>query len=89
MIGQTVTAVYKNGILKPQKPLNLAENEQVEIQILRTSEDEKPLLSLWGIWSGLGDLTYEDIQSVTREMHEARMKKLFALFDEPNEMNDE
>ena len=35
MIVETVTAVYKNGILKPKKPLNLGEDEQVEIQIDR------------------------------------------------------
>lgn len=90
MIVETVTAVYKNGILKPKKPLNLNEDELVEIQITRQAEIEKPLLSLWGIWEGLGELSYEDIQSVADEMHQVRMEKLFAMFDEPDDdMNNE
>ncbi len=64
---QTVTAVYKNGVLKPQKPLNLAENEQVEIQILQKPTSEKPVLKLSSVLSGLGDITYEEIQAITRE----------------------
>jgi len=88
MIVQTVTAVYKNGVLKPQKPLDLAENEQVEIQILQKSKTEKPILKLSGVLSGLGDITYEEIQAITREMHEQRMKKLLALFDEPTDSNE-
>jgi predicted DNA-binding antitoxin AbrB/MazE fold protein len=43
MTVQTVTAVYKNGVLKPQNPLNLAKNEPVEIQILQKPRSEKPI----------------------------------------------
>lgn len=86
---QTVTAVYKNGVLKPQKPLNLAENEQVEIQIMQKPTTEKPILKLSGSLSGLGNFSYEEIQSITREMHEQHMNKLLASFDEPINDNDD
>lgn len=85
MIVETITAVYQNGILKPKKPLNLNEDELVEIQITRQANPEKPLLSLWGVWEGLGELSYEDIQSVADEMHQVRMEKLFAMFDAPDD----
>lgn len=52
MIIESVTAVYKNGILKPQKPLALVENEQVEIQILRRPAVTKPVLQLSCIFVG-------------------------------------
>ncbi len=42
-MGQTITAIYEQGILRPLKPLVLAEHSQVEIQILETTssvEDE-------------------------------------------------
>ncbi len=89
MIIQTVTAVYKNGILKPQKPLNLAENQQVEIQILQKSPTEKPILKLSGVLSGSGDITYEEIQTTIHVMHEQHMKKLLAPFDEPTDIDND
>ncbi len=42
-MSQTITAVYEQGVLRPLKPLSLAERSQVEIQILETispPEDE-------------------------------------------------
>ena len=89
MIIQTITAVYKNGVLQPKKPLNLTENEQVEIQILQKPASEKPVLKLSGALAGLGDITYEEIQAITREMHEQHMKKLLDPFDEPTNDSDD
>lgn len=88
MIVETVTAVYKNGILKPQKPLTLVENEQVEIQILRRSEVVKPVLKLSGVLAGQGDFPYEEIQAITRDLHQQHLNKLLALFDEPIDADD-
>lgn len=88
MIVETVTAVYKNGILKPKKPLNLGEDEQVEIQILRRPEVEKPVLKLSGALAGQGDFPFEEIQAITREMHQQRMDKLLAMFDEAINADD-
>jgi predicted DNA-binding antitoxin AbrB/MazE fold protein len=89
MIIESITAVYKNGILKPQKPLALVENEQVEIQIFRRPAVAKPVLQLSGIFAGQGDFPYEEIQLITRELHQQRMDKLLALFDEPTSAHDQ
>ncbi len=89
MMGQTITAVYQNGILKPHKPLDLAENQQVEIQILPPPDIEKLVLNLSGALSGLGDISYEEIQAITREMHEQHLAKFLDVFDEPTDSDND
>jgi predicted DNA-binding antitoxin AbrB/MazE fold protein len=64
MTSQHVTAIFQKGVLKPLKPLNLAENERVELQVIRQTNGERPILVLSGIWQGLGDLSYEGITTL-------------------------
>jgi len=47
----TVAAVYENGVLKPKKPLALAEGTEVELTMSTPAEDEDPFAGLIGIIS--------------------------------------
>ncbi len=71
----TVSAIYQNGIIKPLEPVNLAENEQVVLQIIRDQgkgPTEHKVISLEGIWAGLGDPTFEEIETLTKKAHQKR-----------------
>ncbi len=50
-----IEAIYENGVLKPERPLPLAERQKVEISI-RTSTS--PILQAYGImgWTGSAEL---------------------------------
>jgi predicted DNA-binding antitoxin AbrB/MazE fold protein len=39
---QTITAVYENGVLRPERPLKLREHQSVQIQIMPTEPAETP-----------------------------------------------
>ena len=81
----TINAIYQNGMIKPLEPVNLAENEQVVIQIIRDQgkgPDERQVISLEGIWTGLGDPTFEEIETLTEKAHQERLNKLIASLDE-------
>lgn len=45
----TIKAIYKNGVLRPQKPLELAEGAEVELTLTMPSEDGDPLAGVIGI----------------------------------------
>ena len=71
----TINAIYQNRIIKPLEPANLAENEQVVLQIIRDQgkdQTEPKVISLEGIWAGLGDPTFEEIETLTKEAHQER-----------------
>ena len=81
----TINAIYQNGIIKPLEPVNLAENERVVLQIIRGQEKgpaEPKIISLEGIWAGLGDPTFEEIEALTKEAHQERLNKLMTSLDE-------
>ncbi|CAN5316698.1 hypothetical protein BH20ACI1_BH20ACI1_04410 [soil metagenome] len=40
-MSQTISAIYENGVLRPEKPLAVSEGAKVEI-IIVISKDEKP-----------------------------------------------
>lgn len=44
-----IKATYKNGVLTPQKPLELAEGAEVELTLTRPPEDDDPLAGVIGI----------------------------------------
>jgi predicted DNA-binding antitoxin AbrB/MazE fold protein len=44
-----IEAVYENGVLKPERPLPLAEHEKVRLAITPASEDYDPLAAVIGI----------------------------------------
>jgi len=87
----TVDAVYRNGIIKPLETLSLQDNERVKLHIFRQTEmmpSELPasdFAALRGIWTGLGDPTYEEIKGITHEIAEERLTSLLAEFDESDE----
>ena len=86
MVVQSITAIFQKGVLKPLVPLNLAENERVEVQIIQPEKSVRPTLALSGIWKGLGDPTYEEIAAITRGARQARLQELSSLLDrtDPN-----
>ena len=80
----TINAIYQNGMIKPLEPVNLAENERVVLQIIRDQGKdaaEHKAISLEGIWAGLGDPTFEEIEALTKEAHQERLNKLIASLD--------
>ena len=81
MVSQHVVAIFQKGILKPLNPLDLTENERVELQVIRQVKDERPVLSLSGIWQGLGDPTLEEITALTKDAHEASLAQLVSLLE--------
>ncbi len=36
---RTITAIYENGVLRPQEPLNLEERQVVRLQVIETVSD--------------------------------------------------
>ncbi len=47
----TVDATYKNGVLKPKKPLRLAEGAEVRLIVSPADEEPDPLAKVIGIGS--------------------------------------
>jgi predicted DNA-binding antitoxin AbrB/MazE fold protein len=46
-----IKAVYRDGVFKPVAPVNLAEGEWVELEIVQSSHQrERNIVSLQGIW---------------------------------------
>ncbi|MBI3361880.1 MAG: antitoxin family protein [Chloroflexi bacterium] len=82
MMIQSVTAIYQKGVLKPARPLNLAENERVEVRVTQSEKNDRPVLSLSGIWRGLGDPSYEEIVALTHGANQARMERLVSMLTE-------
>ena len=68
MNAMTINAIYQNGMIKPLEPVDLVENEQIVLQIIRDQDKgtiERKVISLGGIWAGLGDPTFEEIEALT------------------------
>lgn len=47
----TFDATYENGVLKPKKPLSLAEGAQVRVTLTSVEEERDPLAGVIGIGS--------------------------------------
>lgn len=66
----TTQAVYRKGVLKPKKKLDLPEETLVEVQIKKISgHKENPFASLIGIWQDLSD---SDVAGLERNLEKAR-----------------
>jgi predicted DNA-binding antitoxin AbrB/MazE fold protein len=84
----SVEAVYQNGIIKPLEPLSLSENEQITLHIFRHTDmmpSDLPVsdfAELRGVWTGLGDPTYEEIRAITHQIAEERLSSLLADLNE-------
>ena len=57
---QTITAIYKGGILRPEKPLPLIDDETVEITIKRAAHPSRPALAEEGRIRRIRDATSLD-----------------------------
>jgi predicted DNA-binding antitoxin AbrB/MazE fold protein len=70
----TIRARYQNGVLKPLEPLDLPENQVVEIHIEPTEQPAGEVVKLGGAWAQYfpdGDtLSFEEIQRITRDKGE-------------------
>ncbi len=74
---QTITAIYEQGRLRPLQPLNLRENETVQIQLLTAqSEAEAALIAL--VSAGLIRLAPPTIESLAA-MDEDRANAAYEL----------
>lgn len=72
-----IKAVYRDGVFKPVAPVNLAEGEWVELEIVQSSQQrERNIVSLQGIWRGRlrsedrGDWVSETIAEIRHESTE-------------------
>ncbi len=80
-----VTAIYTNGVLKPLKPLELEENEMVELDLTAPVKKRLPASdfgALYGIWRGLGDQLIVGLEEARRETN-AKLERIAREFDEP------
>ena len=71
----TVEAVYQNGVLKPKRPLSLAEGAEVRLIVSAGGEDPDPLegdlrprcvhvgarVQLAWVWANYGDSSHEEV----------------------------
>jgi predicted DNA-binding antitoxin AbrB/MazE fold protein len=60
-----VEAVYQNGVLKPERPLPLKEDEKVRVTV---ESQPSPVLQTYGIigWKG----THEELEQILAEAEE-------------------
>ncbi|NOH03204.1 MAG: antitoxin family protein [Chloroflexi bacterium] len=77
----TVRAVYKKGVLKPVRKLNLPENTVVEVRVssVRPSQKSPSFASLIGIWEHLPEkekTALEKKLTHTRRRSAAKVKNL-------------
>lgn len=77
----TVQAVYKKGVLKPKKKLNLPENSVVEIRVRAalTTKQKMPFASLIGVWEHLPEkesVALEKALVRTRKRSASKVKRL-------------
>ncbi len=74
----TIRAVYEDGVFKPLTPLDLADKQQVELQIALRSEQQN-IVKLGGIWSryvtGEG-ISFEEVEELTSEAHAQSLNRL-------------
>ena len=74
----TIRAVYEDGVFKPLTPLDLADKQQVELQIALRSEQQN-IVKLGGIWSryvtGEG-ISFGEIEELTSEAHAQSLNRL-------------
>jgi len=48
-----ISAVYKKGVIKPLEKLDLAENEEIEIEIKRMEGNLERVMKFAGIWKNM------------------------------------
>lgn len=72
-----VEAIYQQGVIKPLEPLDLGENQRLQVTIEPARPDGLSLAAddPCGAFSEL-DLAYEVIEAITRSSWESKVKEL-------------
>jgi len=75
----TVQAIYRNGVLRPKKKLNLPENSLVELKVKKTKAPKQVAFhSLIGIWEHLPDSEVKDLETtLLRVRKQSKMKVIW------------
>jgi hypothetical protein len=77
----TINAIYRRGTLYPLTPLSLPEETPLSVDITLPDGQGVPasdFAALRGVWTGLGDPTYEEIEMITREAAETHERLLLS-----------
>lgn len=77
----TIQAVYKKGVLKPVKKLNLPENSLVEIKVtsMRKMKKDVPFASLIGVWENLPEKEKSALDKSVRSARKRSAAKVMKL----------
>jgi predicted DNA-binding antitoxin AbrB/MazE fold protein len=75
----TIQAIYKDGVLKPLEPLNLAENQTVSLEVLFIEAENQSRESLFGKFPELAQLTDDDFAWAKRLWEHGLEKQLRIL----------
>ncbi|MDO8753992.1 MAG: antitoxin family protein [Anaerolineales bacterium] len=75
----TVQAVYRNGVLRPRKKLNLPENSLVELKVKKAKASKQVAFrSLIGIWEHLPDSEMQDLETaILRVRKQSKIKAIW------------
>jgi predicted DNA-binding antitoxin AbrB/MazE fold protein len=85
-MSEIITAVYSNGILRPQNPLSLADGQIVRLQVLtlEASKDAKQIIqSLVAAGLVTPPLHSDDVEPVSEEAWRELTQRLEALPSKP------
>ncbi len=80
-----IKAKYEDGVLKPLEPLNLPENQVVELRIEVKEERPRKIAKLKGIWADYlvgGPLSYEEIEAMTHDEHMHSLERTLRQVEE-------
>jgi predicted DNA-binding antitoxin AbrB/MazE fold protein len=76
----TTSAVYRHGVLELDHPLDLPEDSRVQVEITAVQPlPDQGFGSAYGIFPELADMTYEEIEEVTKlwsESAEAEIRRI-------------
>lgn len=76
----TVQAVYREGVLRPRKKLNLPENSLMELRVKKAKAPKHVAFhSLIGIWEHLRDSEMQDLETAllrVRKQSKIKVKKI-------------
>ena len=81
MEAQIVRAVYKKGVLRPIKKLNLPENSIVEVRVtsMRKMKKETPFAALIGVWENLPEKEKSALDKSVRTVRKRSMSRVKKL----------
>jgi predicted DNA-binding antitoxin AbrB/MazE fold protein len=66
-VQQTVPAIFEDGVLKPLRPLNLAEHQTVEVTVTPAGPSQRSPEQTLAAWRAVFDgLSSEDVDEVER-----------------------